>query len=119
MAEKSVRCPFNPEHKMLESMLQRHIIKCMVNYPEYLSCPYNALHRFKNKTLLLRHKLNCPSKNEVKALLDWSTQQTTSDINIQSPVNVENTRNFNLAYEDWDEEMKSGNKQQQKVSKSA
>ncbi|KAJ8941471.1 hypothetical protein NQ318_015950 [Aromia moschata] len=56
-SSKVVKCPFNSQHIMPESSLQRHIIRCMVNYPDYVTCPYNALHRFRNKDLLHEHMM--------------------------------------------------------------
>ncbi|KAK9883308.1 hypothetical protein WA026_001488 [Henosepilachna vigintioctopunctata] len=116
MSEKTVSCPFNSQHVMLESSLQRHIIRCMVNYPEHVVCPYNALHRFKNKVLLMNHMLICPSKSTIGAILDWNLEKLIDNADTQ--YHLENTRNFNLAYEDWDAELESSEEQRRTVSNS-
>ncbi|KAL3274126.1 hypothetical protein HHI36_015540 [Cryptolaemus montrouzieri] len=106
MSEKKVKCPFNSQHVMLESALQRHIIKCMVNYPDHVVCPYNALHRLKNKDLLLEHMMICPSKTSIGSLF-YDPHLEKRIANAETPYHVDNVREFNLAYENWDAELDS------------
>lgn len=76
----------------------------MVNYPQYLVCPYNALHRLKNRDLLTKHMLECPSKilmHTVCTEMSYKKLVKKSDV----PYHVDNIRNFNLAEENWDEEL--------------
>ncbi|KAJ8923347.1 hypothetical protein NQ315_001905 [Exocentrus adspersus] len=96
-AEKMVKCPFNPLHIMTETALQRHIVRCMVNYPSFVTCPYNALHRFKNKELLHDHMSECESKERNYLLYDNVCKQDNAAFHI------DNTREFNLRDENWDE----------------
>lgn len=94
MSEKLVKCPFNPSHIISESALQRHIIRCMVNYPNFVACPYNALHRFPNKEVLAKHLLECDASKI--QIYDDSKEPFSTDIHI------DNIRNFNLELENWD-----------------
>lgn len=94
-----VKCPFNPSHVLTEESLQRHIIRCMVNYPFYVTCPYNALHRFRTKDLLRDHMLECESKE--KCYLFYEPNDEKSET---ACFHVENTRAFNLEEENWDED---------------
>lgn len=83
------------------STLQRHILRCMVNYPGYVTCPYNALHRFKNKDILAKHMLSCDSKNKNIHEREYKWKDFTGDM-----VNVhwDKAREINLKEEDWDDE---------------
>uniref|UniRef100_A0A6P7GPX9 Gametocyte-specific factor 1 homolog n=1 Tax=Diabrotica virgifera virgifera TaxID=50390 RepID=A0A6P7GPX9_DIAVI len=101
MAERNVCCPFNPLHIMPQSTLQRHIIKCMVNYPDFVTCPYNALHRFANKTLLGEHMIVCDSRDKKYVFQDFNDNCPASNhqTDIHTPANA---REFNLEFEDWD-----------------
>ncbi|KAG5863447.1 hypothetical protein JTB14_013695 [Gonioctena quinquepunctata] len=95
--EKLVKCPFNSQHVLTESSLQRHIIRCMVNYPNYVVCPYNALHRFRDRNLLVEHMLKCDSKD--KTYFDESNKEFKHETCYHN----DKIRNFNLEFEDWDE----------------
>ncbi|XP_018568150.1 gametocyte-specific factor 1 homolog [Anoplophora glabripennis] len=99
MADKLVKCPFNPSHVLTEDSLQRHIIRCMVNYPSYVICPYNALHRFKNKDLLCDHMLECESRE--KNILFYESSEVKP---LETCIHIQGIRDFNLAEENWDEE---------------
>lgn len=101
MSEKLVRCPFNPEHIMAQCSLQRHVLRCMVNYPGFVTCPFHALHRFKNKDLLAKHMLICDAKDKAylfQELDDFEMKASKVDIHIPS------NRKFNLEEEEenWD-----------------
>ncbi|KAJ8965123.1 hypothetical protein NQ314_004348 [Rhamnusium bicolor] len=98
MTERLVKCPFNSLHVMTESSLQRHIIRCMVNYPGYVTCPYNALHRFRNKDLLCAHMLECNSKEKTHLFYELGDRKIE-----QTCFHIENARAFNLKDENWDE----------------
>lgn len=104
MASQIVRCPFNPQHVMNDDSLQRHIIKCMKNYPNWLTCPYNALHRYPNGELLTKHMINCPDKDSVYYLMESEYQLNKNKSGKEVPVHIEGTRQFNLSEENWDKE---------------
>ncbi|XP_014480711.1 PREDICTED: uncharacterized protein LOC106747583 [Dinoponera quadriceps] len=66
--DKIVQCPFNKNHTLPKSRLQRHIVKCEKNYePNYkVICPYNATHRL-SRSEIAEHIKTCPTKNVVEA----------------------------------------------------
>lgn len=97
--EKQVKCPFNPNHVVWEKSLQRHIIRCMVNYPNYVTCPYNALHRFANTQLLGEHMFECESRVKAHLFLEVNEPQRDHEDQL---VHIDNIREFNLKFEDWD-----------------
>ncbi|CAD1478235.1 unnamed protein product, partial [Heterotrigona itama] len=57
-----VVCPYNKNHFIARSRIQKHIIKCEKQYPEKLMCPYNATHRL-FETEFEEHIINCPARN--------------------------------------------------------
>lgn len=85
---------------MPESSLQRHIIRCMVNYPKFHVCPYNALHRYRTEKELADHMFDCEAKNKAM-FIELESNKTKFDISSQS---IDNIRAFNLAHENWDED---------------
>ncbi|CAG9815798.1 unnamed protein product [Phaedon cochleariae] len=98
-SERMVKCPFNPQHVMSPSSLQRHIIRCMVNYPNFVVCPYNALHRFRNKDLLADHMLQCDSRSKA-----YIMDEVNDDIKQEVCYHIDKIRAFNLEHENWDED---------------
>lgn len=84
---------------MVESSLQRHVIRCMLNYPDYQVCPYNALHRFQTKELLAEHMLNCTSRDKTYMFFEMEDSSKRN----QPCMHVDKAREFNLEYENWDE----------------
>lgn len=96
-----VKCPFNPKHVFTQDRLQSHILKCMKNYPNHVTCPYNALHRFLNKEDLLAHIFNCPSKMVVQPWR-YVKMEKHGDLTEQ-PFYMEN-RARDEEEEDWESE---------------
>lgn len=84
---------------MTQSSLQRHVLRCMVNYPNYEVCPYNALHRFRTKELLAEHMMACDSRDRAYALHEMVDKRDH-----QVAVHIGNSREFNLEFENWDKE---------------
>ncbi|CAH1984198.1 unnamed protein product [Acanthoscelides obtectus] len=93
-----VKCPFNPQHIMPKNSLQRHVIRCMVNYPEYKTCPYNALHRFRTKELLAEHMFQCDSKDLYIDLGNHNFGST--DIHVDTARNSVQTERTGMPYID-------------------
>lgn len=93
-----VVCPFNKQHKVPEKNLQRHIIRCMVNYPSFVSCYYNNQHWFENKEKMLAHIPQCRSKP-----LDPNVKPITTSVTYQRAEAFENVT-FHKTDEDWDAE---------------
>jgi len=59
-----VRCPYNANHKMPQSRLQWHLLKCQDKKRNgflYSTCPFNAIHQVL-KTELSNHIAKCPDK---------------------------------------------------------
>ncbi|XP_034175326.1 uncharacterized protein LOC117602012 [Osmia lignaria lignaria] len=68
LSDSVVICPYNKNHLISKSRLQRHIVKCEKNYPEHykVMCPYNATHRlFKNE--ITEHVVTCPTRNVLES----------------------------------------------------
>ncbi|KOX79030.1 Gametocyte-specific factor 1 [Melipona quadrifasciata] len=57
-----VVCPYNKNHFISRSRIQKHIVKCEKQYPEKLMCPYNATHRLL-ETEFEEHIITCPDRN--------------------------------------------------------
>ncbi|OXU26337.1 hypothetical protein TSAR_003127 [Trichomalopsis sarcophagae] len=56
-------CPYDSNHRIARSRIQRHLVKCEKNYPpDYKQqCPYDASHRvFEHE--MIEHVTNCPMK---------------------------------------------------------
>ncbi|XP_076634633.1 uncharacterized protein LOC143348377 [Colletes latitarsis] len=63
-----VICPYNKNHLIVRSRIQKHIMKCEKQYPEHykVMCPYNATHRlFKNE--LEEHIITCPTRSVLES----------------------------------------------------
>ncbi|KAL1463446.1 hypothetical protein WDU94_015197 [Cyamophila willieti] len=60
-----VTCPFDPAHKMKQSKLAGHIVKCEKNFPDMkkVPCIYNAL-EFIDRDKVEEHHLICPHKSD-------------------------------------------------------
>lgn len=93
-------CPFNKLHVVPSIGLQRHIIKCMKNYPNHKVCPYNALHRFLDQDHFVKHILECRNKS-----ITWALNLQKFDHGDLEPKSSipDNIRSFNLEHENWDE----------------
>ncbi|KAG7198730.1 hypothetical protein KM043_001721 [Ampulex compressa] len=79
-----LRCPYNINHKIARSRIQRHLVKCEKNYPvDYkVICPYNASHRL-FKSEVEEHIIACPMRSLLKPELYQCTQKhgsTTSKL---------------------------------------
>ncbi|CAG9574039.1 unnamed protein product [Danaus chrysippus] len=59
-----ISCPYEPAHRVPQSRIQAHIVKCQTKHPELSPCPYNATHRLP-KTEMKNHVLACPSRKEI------------------------------------------------------
>lgn len=96
MEEKVITCPFNKSHRIRESGLQYHIIRCMKNYPDYKVCPFNATHRMKPQDLV-EHILNCPDQ----ILYNRKSNLETFEHDLaEAPIHVGNPE-WNTEEEDW------------------
>lgn len=93
-------CPFNPQHRIPKEGLQKHIIKCKVNYPEHEVCPYNALHRFLNKDKFVEHLLSCPNKK--LGIMEFLHKHEEGGDLSKPSTEIDNVRKINLQYENWD-----------------
>nr|XP_008196538.1 PREDICTED: gametocyte-specific factor 1 homolog [Tribolium castaneum] len=94
-----VSCPFNPQHRMLKANLQHHIIKCMKNYPDYVPCIYNAMHRFPTKEKMIEHIATCPSQ---RLAISENTPRTTNVAVAKNPLHE--SKKFHMDEENWDAE---------------
>eukprot|EP01102_Stenamoeba_stenopodia_P015075 TRINITY_DN5099_c0_g1_i1.p1 TRINITY_DN5099_c0_g1~~TRINITY_DN5099_c0_g1_i1.p1 ORF type:complete len:127 (+),score=14.08 TRINITY_DN5099_c0_g1_i1:114-494(+) len=66
---KYVSCPFNKEHRMPQSRLQWHLVKCgsrKAREHEFANCPHNALH-WVLKSELSAHLAKCDSKRQIQS----------------------------------------------------
>jgi len=102
---KWVKCPFNPNHQMLESRFQWHIVKCpdkIKNGDKYATCPYNAQHIIL-KSELTNHKLKCPFRQPV-------CEENEIDQQIKQYLANNCKENFSKMHSEWkienDKEMK-------------
>ncbi|OWR54527.1 gametocyte-specific factor 1 like protein [Danaus plexippus plexippus] len=59
-----ISCPYNSAHRVPQSRIQAHIVRCQSKHPELSPCPYNATHRLP-KSELKCHVLSCPSRKEI------------------------------------------------------
>lgn len=91
-------CPFNKSHVLPSSSLQKHIIKCMVRYPNHKTCPYNALHRFVNEEDFVKHIMECPNKTIGWVKMNYPVHGDLTERSVQ-PNNI---HQFNFEYENWD-----------------
>nr|CAH7739279.1 unnamed protein product [Callosobruchus chinensis] len=86
---------------MPKESLQRHVIRCMVKYPGYQTCPYNALHRFKTKDLLAEHMFTCDSREKYMFIeIDNHTMMGSTDIHVDNATKykVEEEENWDAEY---------------------
>lgn len=70
----------------------------MVNYPNYVTCPYNAMHRFPNNTVLGEHMLMCDSREQAHMFAEVIEPLRGNE----ELIHIDNIRKFNLEFEDWD-----------------
>lgn len=80
--------------------LQRHIIKCMVNYPHHKTCPYNARHRFLHEKDFVQHMSQCPNRNFAWVKPNYPVHGDLRELKSEPP----NMRKWNLELENWDDE---------------
>lgn len=68
---KLVQCPYNKYHKVAQTKLAGHIIKCAnrVDTPYLKECPHNALHRIQPAMYQL-HIDQCPDKRIITRIED-------------------------------------------------
>ncbi|CAH0563552.1 unnamed protein product [Brassicogethes aeneus] len=99
-AEPMVLCPFNSHHVVHKSSLQRHILRCMKNYPDHEVCPYNALHRFLTKQLLQDHMMDCDSKMKNELFFANINAKVKKD----APMFTEKAGNGEIVGENWNED---------------
>lgn len=95
-----VSCPFNPLHRVSQSRLQAHIVKCEKNYPNYKACPYNATHRFPEPEYTA-HVTDCKARYAV-----FPENTSTKAANLPKPKPIlenEFISKDDPEYEDWDD----------------
>ncbi|KAI4504684.1 hypothetical protein M0802_000234 [Mischocyttarus mexicanus] len=70
-----VTCPYNENHKIIKSRIQKHIVKCEKNYPnDYkIICPFNATHRL-FRYEIAEHITVCPTRKQIKPELSNRTE---------------------------------------------
>lgn len=100
LTEKIVPCPFDPLHLIREGGLQYHIVRCMKNHPGYMTCPYNACHRLKDRAAFERHLKVCENKDMMlrDAIRDKCITKH-GDVS-ETPIDVGNS-SWNTEEEDW------------------
>ncbi|KAL7303102.1 hypothetical protein TKK_0004315 [Trichogramma kaykai] len=61
-------CPYDENHRIARSRLQRHLVKCEKNFPpDYKQqCPYDATHRVFQEEMV-QHVEECPMKMQYMA----------------------------------------------------
>ncbi|KAK9708994.1 U11-48K-like CHHC zinc finger [Popillia japonica] len=95
--QKLVACPFDPQHMITQDRLQRHVLKCMNNYPSHVKCPYNVLHCFLSRKELEEHIRHCPDKM-LSQPWRYQQQKTINEV----PVHIDIAKCGNE--EDWEAE---------------
>lgn len=70
----------------------------MVNYPNFVACPYNAMHRCANTELLTEHMLVCDCREKAHVFSEVIEPQR----DCEELIHTDNIRKFNLELEDWD-----------------
>ncbi|XP_053983175.1 gametocyte-specific factor 1-like [Hylaeus anthracinus] len=96
-----VICPYNKNHLISKSRLQKHIVKCEKQYPEHykILCPYNATHRlFKHE--LEEHIITCPARSVLQSEI-YSEPKKHGSINFVFQSEVSSVIDCT---ENWDEE---------------
>ena len=68
-----VECPYDKNHKMSQTRLQWHLVKCkakisrqQLNLPEY-HCKFNYLHIFFTEEEIQKHETKCQQEFDLKA----------------------------------------------------
>ncbi|XP_058788731.1 gametocyte-specific factor 1-like isoform X2 [Phymastichus coffea] len=91
-------CPYDANHRIAKSRIQRHLVKCEKNFPPNYKkqCPYDASHRiFEHE--LMEHMQKCPMKYQCPFELGQS-KSVSSEILLQEEVEPNND-------EVWDEDL--------------
>ncbi|OAD54812.1 Gametocyte-specific factor 1 [Eufriesea mexicana] len=91
-------CPYNKNHIITKSRLQKHIVKCEKQFPTHykVMCPYNATHRlFKEE--LEEHIITCPARNILKSEI-YPEEHNTRNFIVQSEFSniIDGTENWDL-----------------------
>ncbi|XP_076166949.1 uncharacterized protein LOC143146523 [Ptiloglossa arizonensis] len=99
-----VICPYDKNHLIARSRIQKHIVKCEKQYPEHYKvlCPYNATHRlFKHE--LEEHIITCPARS----VLDYEMyserrEHGSTSFSLQTEISstVDCTENWDLESND-------------------
>ncbi|XP_015191188.1 PREDICTED: tRNA:m(4)X modification enzyme TRM13 homolog [Polistes dominula] len=94
-----VTCPYNENHRIAKSRIQKHIVKCEKNYPsDYkVICPFNASHRL-FKYEINKHIAICPAGREIN--LESSKQTENYELQHETNDLIESSEN-------WDEVLDS------------
>ncbi|VVC87046.1 unnamed protein product [Leptidea sinapis] len=72
-----VSCPYDITHRVPQSRIQAHIVKCKDKRPLWMKCPYNATHIMARNKFMI-HLSTCPSRLQMQC--DYKTEM--------SPINV-------------------------------
>lgn len=86
--DNTVKCPYNLNHTIARSRIQRHIVKCEKQYPEdyKVICPYNATHRL-FKSEVTDHIITCPMRRLIDPeLYQWTRKHGSIRTNLQSDI---------------------------------
>ncbi|XP_043495221.1 gametocyte-specific factor 1-like [Polistes fuscatus] len=93
-----VTCPYNENHKIAKSRIQKHIVKCEKNYPsDYkVICPFNATHRlFKHE--ITEHITKCPERKQVQPELCNRTEK--NELQHETTDLIESSENWDKVLE--------------------
>ncbi|CAG9769435.1 unnamed protein product [Ceutorhynchus assimilis] len=101
-----VKCPYNPLHVMPEESLQRHIVKCMKNYPQWVTCPYFAMHKFPNADVLGKHLGLCQYREiDIFSKITPKVEDLIDDkAELKNEPSLDQIRAINFSEENWDAE---------------
>ena len=80
--QKSLACPYNPNHILIPSSFKKHIKKCKeTNKHEFVQCDFNCLHIVR-KEELRNHYENCVDKKQEerkKREYEWADVKEEKD----------------------------------------
>ncbi|XP_003691851.1 gametocyte-specific factor 1-like [Apis florea] len=96
-------CPYDKNHFIAKSRLQKHIVKCEKRYPEHykVMCPYNATHRlFKEE--LEEHIITCSARNVLNEIYPETKKHGATNFEIYSDLSstIDCTENWDIEIND-------------------
>ncbi|XP_076242741.1 uncharacterized protein LOC143184418 [Calliopsis andreniformis] len=98
-----VICPYDKNHLISKSRLQKHIVKCENNYPEHykVMCPFNATHRL-FKSELEEHIVTCPTRSVLESEMYPDPGIHKENCMLQSEISstIDCTENWDLEVDD-------------------